>query len=136
VGETVRPEDFDTLAQFRRGLRRFNAFSEKLNARFGSTQAIYSLMLIIKSNRAAEPPDIGKAASALGLKHHSAAELVQRGEAAGFIARMDDPHDGRRCLLRLTEKGERVISELVALHKAELIRVRADTFDVLERLSP
>jgi DNA-binding MarR family transcriptional regulator len=122
------------LAQFRRGMRGFLRFSERVTRHAGATPALYQLMLAVHTHKGAEPPDIGAVAGALGLKHHSAVELVQRGAALDLVSRSGDPGDARRALVSLTPHGTKTLVALVGLHKAELQRIRRDTFDVLRNL--
>ena len=123
---------YDVLAQWRRGLRGFLVFSERSCAGHGATPAMYQLMLVLKTAR--RPVDIQMAATALSLAHHSAAELVQKTEAASFVSRSADPSDARRSMLTLTELGERTVAALAREHAAFLRQVRADSFDILHEL--
>ncbi|HEY2692719.1 MAG TPA: MarR family winged helix-turn-helix transcriptional regulator, partial [Streptosporangiaceae bacterium] len=54
------------------------------------------------------------------LRHHSAVELVDRAEAAGFVRRVPDNADGRLVRVALTAKGDRCLNELTPAHLAEL----------------
>lgn len=123
---------YDVLAQWRRGLRSFLVFSERSCAQYGATPAMYQLMLVLKTAR--RPVDIQMAANALSLAHHSAAELVQKAAAAGFLDRSSDPSDARRSMLALSELGERTVAELAADHSRFLQRIRAESFDILKEL--
>lgn len=123
---------YDVLAQWRRGLRSFLMFSERSCAQYGATPAMYQLMLVLKTARG--PVDIQMAATALSLAHHSAAELVQKAEAAAFVGRAADPADARRSMLSLTELGEQAVAALARDHAAFLRQIRAESFDILREL--
>jgi DNA-binding MarR family transcriptional regulator len=126
--------DYQILSQFRHGLSRFLRFSEQTCQGFGCTPALYELMLAIAVQPGGRAPDIGVAAATLGLRHHSAAELVKRAENAGFVERRRDPGDARRVLLVLTDAGKGILDDLVKHHVEELARTYERTFGVLEHL--
>jgi DNA-binding MarR family transcriptional regulator len=67
-------------------------------------------------------PTISDLADYLLLKHHSAVELVNRCEKAGYVTRVKDGQDGRVVRVLLTEDGERRIRSLGELHIDELRR--------------
>ncbi|MDQ1397935.1 MAG: hypothetical protein QOG64_3194 [Acidimicrobiaceae bacterium] len=125
--------DYQRLARFRRSLRSFLHFSEEAARDAGLTAAQHQLLLAVKGFDGPGQPSIGDAAEWLRLKHHSAVELVDRAEAAGLLARVADPDDGRRQRLRLTAEGETRLARLSELHRAELRRFRDE---VLEHLAP
>ncbi len=54
------------------------------------------------------------------LRHHSTVELVDRAEAAGIVRRVPDASDGRLVRVRLTPRGERILTELTPAHLVEL----------------
>jgi DNA-binding MarR family transcriptional regulator len=54
------------------------------------------------------------------LRHHSAVELVDRAEAAGLVRRIPDDRDARLVRVRLTTRGERILSQLTPAHLVEL----------------
>jgi DNA-binding MarR family transcriptional regulator len=63
---------------------------------------------------------IAYAAARLGLKHNSTVELVDRSEREGLLAREADPDDKRRAILRVTRKGNQILSRLSGDHAREL----------------
>jgi DNA-binding MarR family transcriptional regulator len=63
---------------------------------------------------------IAYAAMRLGLKHNSAVELVDRCEREGLLVRIADDQDRRRAILRVTRKGQHVLSRLADDHAREL----------------
>ncbi len=46
-------------------------------------------------------------AASAGMTKQSMGEVVDQMEAAGYVERLPDPHDGRARLVRLTRKGRR-----------------------------
>ena len=66
------------------------------------------------------------------MRHHSAVELVDRATAAGLVRRTSDPQDARIVRVRLTPKGDRLVSALTEAHLAELHHLAA----ALNELAP
>jgi len=73
-------------------------------------------------------------AERLGLKHNSAVELVDRSENEGLVAREEDPADRRRAIVRLTQKGERLLDRLAGDHARELSVMAPRLIENLERV--
>jgi DNA-binding MarR family transcriptional regulator len=117
---TLGDADFQSLLEFRTALRRFNHWSEQQAKAVGITHAQHQLLLAIRGHPGNQPPTIGDVAEYLLLRHHSAVELVNRAQAAGFVERQRDESDGRIVRLRLTAKGEQCLDQLTTLHLAEL----------------
>jgi DNA-binding MarR family transcriptional regulator len=113
--------DYQALAEFRYQIRRFLHFSEEAIKRAGLERGQYQLMLAIKGMPAGVRPLIRELATRMQIRHHSAVELVNRLEAAGFVHRARGQKDRREVLLALTSKGEKVLGEL-ALHHHDEIR--------------
>ena len=116
--------DYQSLAAFRRELRRFLAFSEAEAKAAGLTPAHHQLLLAIRGHPGG-PPSISDVADALQLKLHSATELVARAEAKGLVTRQHtDPDDARRAVLGLTDEGAATLAALSEVHRDELRRFR------------
>lgn len=117
---TAGEPDFRALLAFRTALRRFNRWSEGLAESAGLTHAQHQLLLAVKGHQDERGPTIGEVAEHLLLRHHSAVELVNRAQAAGFVERVKDAADGRLVRLRLSDAGEDAIARLTQLHVDEL----------------
>ena len=113
-------EDFEHLLAFRVSLRRFQRWSETQAQEAGLTHVQHQLLVAIKGHPGSQPPTVGDLAGYLLLRHHSAVELVDRAEAAGFVRRVPDNTDGRLVRVALTAKGDRCLNELTPAHLAEL----------------
>ena len=76
--------------------------------------------------RGLHPADLGyvleglEPAERLQIWHHSAVELSGRLESNGLISRSRGAADRRQVLLRLTLRGERLLSDLSSTHQQEL----------------
>jgi DNA-binding MarR family transcriptional regulator len=117
--------DFEALAQFRFGIRRYLRFSEETVRRDGLTPQQYQLLLALKGFPGRDWATVREIAERLQLRHHSVVELVDRAQAEDLVRRGPDPDDRRLVRVLLTERGERVLARLSALHRAELGRMRA-----------
>ncbi|MCC8942556.1 MarR family winged helix-turn-helix transcriptional regulator [Bradyrhizobium ivorense] len=114
--------DYEALARFRYQLRTFLAFSEQAAKQAGLTPQQHQALLGIKGFVRPGPATVGDIARFLLVRHHSAVELVDRMVKLGLISRLADPEDGRRVLLKLTQKGERKLQSLSRKNVEELRR--------------
>lgn len=130
----VTDAEYQALAQFRRRLRSFLYFSEEAAKAAGLKPAQYQLLLAIRGAEKDGSPTIGDMADWLKLRHHSAVELVNRAEAAGLIAREEDPEDRRRQRLVLTDHGRSKLDALATVHREELRRFREEGLAPLRTL--
>jgi DNA-binding MarR family transcriptional regulator len=119
---TARPtdEDYRRLLELRTGLRRFLRWSERHAEAAGLTPAQHQLLLAIRGHADPRGPTVGDVAGYLLLRHHSAVGLVDRAEAAGLLARSQDPANLSTVRLRLTDKGSHQLEALSELHIEEL----------------
>lgn len=125
--------DYQSLAAFRRELRRFLAFSEGAAKAAGLTPAHHQLLLAIRGHPRGGPPSISDIADTLQIKLHSATELAARAEAKGLVTRKHtDPDDARRAVLALTDQGAAKLTDLSEIHRAEIRRFR-DQMDAILR---
>src|SRR4051794_39061681 len=88
---TAGEPDYRALLAFRTALRRFNHWSEAQAEAAGLTHAQHQLLLAVKGHHDGRGPTIGEVADYLLLRHHSAVELINRAQAAGFVERTKDP---------------------------------------------
>lgn len=119
-GHLLSPSDYESLAAFRYGVRRYLAFAEANAKAVGLTTQQHQALLAIKASTLSHPVSIGDLAAQLLLKHHSAVELVGRLEKGGYTQRAVDPQDRRRVLVSLTSDGEKVLAALSAGNLREL----------------
>jgi len=110
--------DYATLASFRRVLRAYLRFSERRIQEQGLAPVQYLALLAIEAG--GEAPTVGTLANWLEIAPHSAAELVNRLEAAGLARRKPDAADGRQVRVALTARGRATLRRLAAIHHEEL----------------
>ena len=116
-------QDFEALARFRFGIRRYLRFSEETVRSHGVTPQHYQLLLALKGFPGREWATVRELADRLQLRHHSVVELVNRAQKQGLVDRAGHPDDARVVRVLLTEEGDRILARLGALHRAELRRM-------------
>jgi DNA-binding MarR family transcriptional regulator len=112
--------DYHSLAEFRHLIRRFVRFSEQAARAAGLEPKQHQLLLALKGLPTDVRPRIAELAERLQIQHHSAVELVNRLESAGFVRRQRGAEDRREVLLHVTSHGERVLRQLSLEHREEL----------------
>src|SRR5258708_3831464 len=112
--------DYHSLAEFRHLIRRFVRFSEQAARAAGLEPKQHQLLLALKGLPTDVRPRIAELAERLQIQHHSAVELVNRLESAGFVRRQRAAEDRREVLLHMTSHGERVLQQLSLEHREEL----------------
>jgi len=121
----VRPatlEDHQRLAEFRYRIRTFLSFSERAARGAGIEPQQHQLMLACKGLPPSMRPTIGTLAQRLCIEHHSAVALVDKLEARKFVRRAPSEADRREVLIVLTAEGEKLLTKLSGLHKAQLLQ--------------
>lgn len=127
----LEKSNYEALAGFRFALRSFLAFSERAAAAAGVSPQQYQAMLAIKGAPGRDAITILELSEQLLIRHHTAGELVTRLAKQGLVVRCDDPADGRRVLVKLTAKAEKVLQGLALAHFEELQGIRPALLAVL-----
>jgi DNA-binding MarR family transcriptional regulator len=123
--EPLTKQDFEALARFRFGIRRYLRFSEETVRNQGLAPQQYVLLLALKGFPDRDWATVRELADRLQLRHHSVVELVDRVQAQGLVDRAAHPDDKRAVRVVLTAQGEAVLNRLSALHRDELRRMEA-----------
>ena len=121
----VTEADFQHLLAFRVSLRRFQRWSEAEARAAGLTHGQHQLLVAIKGHLGERPPAIGELAEHLLLRHNSTVELVDRAAAAGLVNRVADDDDARVVRVKLTRKGNELVTALTRAHIRELHNLAA-----------
>lgn len=121
--EPLTKQDFEALARFRFGIRRYLRFSEETVRNHGVTPQHYQLLLALKGFPGREWATVRELADRLQLRHHSVVELVNRAQKQGLVERATHPDDARAVRVLLTEDGDEILAQLSALHRDELRRM-------------
>ncbi len=130
----LRSSDYRLLAEFRRVLRKFAAFSEDAARAAGLAPQQHQALLAIKGFAGNAAPTVGDLADHLSIRHHSAVGLANRLAEFGLLVRQPDQADRRRVALVLTAKAEKLLARLTAAHRDELRRIAPTLKAVLARL--
>lgn len=112
--------DYEHLLAFRTNWRRFQRWSEDQSRTAGLTHVQHQLLVAVKGHPGTAAPTVGDLAGYLLLRHHSAVELIDRAVLAGLVRRTADARDARLVRVRLTAKGEHILSQLTPAHLVEL----------------
>ncbi len=121
--EPLTKQDFEALARFRFGIRRYLRFSEETVRGHGLTPQQYQLLLALKGFPDREWATVRELADRLQLRHHSVVELVDRAQKQELVQRAAHPDDARAVRVLLTEDGDQILARLSALHRDELRRM-------------
>jgi DNA-binding MarR family transcriptional regulator len=121
--EPLTKQDFEALARFRFGIRRYLRFSEEIVRGHGLAPQQYVLLLALKGFPDREWATVRELADRLQLRHHSVVELVNRAQGQGLVERSAHPEDARAVRVLLTQDGEATLARLSALHRDELRRM-------------
>ena len=126
--EAIPVAQFQEAAELRRRLRSFLAHGDATVRRCGLTPQRYLLLLAVKgAPDGGQSRTVGDLSADLGLAQSSATELVDRAAAAGLVERGVSPDDGRVVWIRLSEQGERRLTEA-------FVALRGDREELLAQL--
>jgi DNA-binding MarR family transcriptional regulator len=133
MDDAISDADFRTLASFRRELRQFLQFSEAAAQSQNLSPQQHQALLAIRGSED-QQVSVGELAEALLLRPHSASGLVSRMEKLGLVERHGTEDDGRRRVVKLSTRGQVLLSALAAAHRNELRRRRPLLTKLLENL--
>jgi DNA-binding MarR family transcriptional regulator len=123
--------DYRALAELRYQIRCFLAFSERAARTHGIEPQQHQLLLALKGLPDGRRPTIGTLAERLCVEHHTVVTLTDRLERTGLVVRERSAHDRREVLLRISARGEDILSRLSALHRVQLRNVAPALHDAL-----
>ena len=134
--DLVSDAEFEALSRLRRGIGDLFSFLQATASSYDCSVALYQMLLALKTSRHGDGTmDIGMVATALRVRHPSAAEMVRKAESQGFVATSGDPDDARRVLVQLTELGVETVTAIAAEHAVEVRRQRAAFISALTDLA-
>jgi DNA-binding MarR family transcriptional regulator len=120
AADSSRAIDYRALAELRYRMRCFLSFSEREARAAGVEPQQHQLLLAVMGLPPDQRPTIATLAERMQLRHHTVVGLIDRLVARKLARRQPSASDGREILLRLTPKGERLVSDLSLLHRDEL----------------
>ena len=108
----IPTSDIVAVAEFRAALRAFLRRTERIARRSGLTPQRYLLLLMVKgAPDGSEQSTVTELSERLQLAQSTVTELVSRAEETGLIEREQSHTDARVAHLRLTEEGERRLTQ-------------------------
>lgn len=110
------PSDIEALDEFFRLLRSFMRFSERTTHEAGISRQQYEALQIIKGMPGREWAAVGEIAERLRVQAHAAAALVTKMEQRGLVQRVKSGDDRRVRKVKLTARGDKLITTLLRLH--------------------
>ena len=136
VPDPLLAEDYEALAVFRYGMRRFLAFSKGvLRSDAELTPEQYEVLLALKAFPAVAGLTIGDLSERLQVKHNTAVSLVGKLVARGLVEREAGISDRRKVFVRLSPEGDRLLAKVAVVHRAELRARSAELIRALSRLA-
>ena len=126
--------EYQQLASFRFALRSFLRFSEVAAEKVGLSAQHYQALLAVCAT-ADGHVTINDLAKQLLIRHNSAVGLVDRLANQGLVSREPSPEDGRKVILHLTAKGDRVLEKLAEVHRDELRRIGPQLESLLHQIT-
>jgi DNA-binding MarR family transcriptional regulator len=127
----VKPQD---LAQLSSQLVYLRSLGYRNAREQGLAPREYELLLAIKALPSNTRRGIGELADWLHMQNHGVVELATRLQRRGLLRRYHDQQDGRHARLALTQKGERVLRELVEWENARLRSCAHGLISALQRV--
>lgn len=112
--------DYRALADFRYNIRRYLRFSEKAARHAGIEPQQYQFLLAVKGMPDGVRCTVGELAERMQIQHHSTVELVDRMAEKGLVIRKRGSEDRREVLVQLSNKGDKLLRDLVIHHRNEL----------------
>ena len=82
-----------------------------------STNEFHALVVIAMANAGSAAMTPSTLRTQIGLSGAAITYVVQRLCESGYVRRGSDPRDRRKVVLRLTERGDRVVKELLRGHR-------------------
>jgi DNA-binding MarR family transcriptional regulator len=130
----MRKIEYETLAAFRSGVRKFLSFSEEAARAQGLTPQQYQALLAIEGAPGRREITMGELAEQLHITAHSAVGLADRLQKAKLIVRHAAEGDRRHVFVKLTPLGRRLLGTVAAKHRKELRTAGPLLVDLLERV--
>ena len=119
--DPLHQHDYQPLAGFRYGLRKFLRFSKDFLAREAKiTPEQYEALLAIKAFSNKQGLSVGELSERLQVKHHTAVSLVDKLALRRLVSRTRSAPDRRKVYVQLTPSGTSLIARLAVVHRDRL----------------
>lgn len=130
----ITTADYRALAALRYRIRLFLCKGDAAARRVGLEPQQYLLMLAVRGLPEGVEPTIQTLAEQLTLKHNSTVELIDRLEKHGYVRRSRSPEDGRRVLVSLLSRGDKLVARVARQRITELRAEGTALVDALDSL--
>ena len=128
----IPEQEFQHLAGFRYGLRKFLRFSkEYLAGEANVTPEQYEALLALKAFSHKHGLLVGELSERLQVKHHTAVSLTDKLAQRKLVSRKRGTVDRRQVHVQLTSAGAALVTKLAAAHRE---RIRALAPELLAAL--
>src|ERR1700730_17279754 len=129
------PGDYEPLAAFRYGLRKFLRFSKEFLANEADlTTEQYEALLALKAFSNKQGLLVGELSERLQVKHHTAVSLTDKLARRNLVTRTRGTSDRRKVHVQLTRSGAALVSRLAAVHRQKLRTLRPELLVALKAL--
>ena len=127
--------DYEPLAAFRYGLRKFLRFSKEFLANEADlTPEQYEALLALKAFSNKQGLLVGELSERLQVKHHTAVSLADKLAQRNLVTRTRGTSDRRKVHVQLTRSGAALVSRLAAAHRQKLRTLRPELLAALQGL--
>src|SRR5689334_18053442 len=117
----MNERDYQALAAFRYGLRKFLRFSkEALAGEARLTPEQYEALLALKAFSTEDGLLVGELSERLQVKHHTAVSLTDRLATRKLVVKRRGATDRRKVNVQLTPSGSKLLSKLASAHRRRL----------------
>lgn len=113
--------DYQALANFRYGMRKFLRFSKELLAIEAKlTPEQYEALLALQASSSKTGLLVGELSERLQVKHHTAVSLTDKLVRRKLVSRKRGTDDRRKVHVRLTASGTALVARLASFHHEKL----------------
>src|ERR1700747_2497772 len=120
----LQETDFQALAAFRYGLRKFLRFSKDyLTSQARLTPEQYEALLALRAFAPKEGLLVGEMSERLQVKHHTAVSLTDKLAQRRLVSRRRGATDRRKVFVQLTPSGLALVNRVVGFHHDLLRRL-------------
>jgi len=135
MSPSFREKDYQALAAFRYGLRKFLRFSKELLDREANlTPEQYEALLALRAFSGKNGLVVGELSERLQVKHHTAVSLTDKLVARKFVTRRRGTLDQRKVYVKLTASGAAALAPLAAIHQRELQALSGELIEALKEI--
>jgi DNA-binding MarR family transcriptional regulator len=134
VNRDLRQRDYQAMANFRHGLRKFLRFSKDFVAEVDLTPEQYEALLALKAFSPKQGLVIRELSECLQVKHHTAVSLIDRLSWRKLVTRKRDVNDRRKVHVRLTASGAALLGRLAIVHRDALGKLVPELSAALKRI--